>query len=106
LIFFGNNRGFAAFYRKPYLFKPMHKQVSLARIRYNTDSNGQDKCWRLVLDGEEILVESVHIQAPVFTSRDWIEPIGKFKHHISVRDCNVLIDEEGTALITAGLPEV
>ena len=84
----------------------MNKQVSLVQIRYNTDSNGQDQCWRLVLDGEEILVESVHIHAPIFTSRDWIEPIGKFKHHISVRDCNVLIDEEGTALITASVKTI
>jgi hypothetical protein len=78
----------------------MNKQVSLAQIRYNTDSNGQDQCWRLVLDGEEILVESVQIHAPVFTSRDWIEPISKFKHHISVHNCCVRIDEKGVALIT------
>ena len=78
----------------------MNKQVSVAQIRYNTDSNGQDQCWRLVLDGEEVLVESVQIHAPVFTSRDWIEPINKFKHHISVHNCCVRIDEEGAALIT------
>jgi hypothetical protein len=80
----------------------MNKQVALAQIRFNTESNGQDLCWRLVLDGEEILVDSVNIHAPVFTSRDWIEPISKFKHHISVADCHVHIDETGTALITAG----
>jgi hypothetical protein len=78
----------------------MNKKVGVAQIRYNTDSNGQDQCWRLVLDGEEIIVESVQIHAPVFTSRDWIEPIGKFKHHISVHDCFVKINEDGTALIT------
>lgn len=78
----------------------MHRKVQLAHIRYNTNSDGQNQCWRLVLDGEEILVESVQIEAPVFTSRDWIEPIGQFKHHISVRDCEVSIDETGTALIT------
>jgi hypothetical protein len=78
----------------------MHKKVQLAHIRYNTNSNGQTQCWRLVLDGEEILVESVQIEAPVFTSRDWIEPIGQFKHHISVKDCDVIISEAGTALIT------
>ena len=79
----------------------MNIQVNLAQIRFNTESNGHDKCWRLVLDGREVLVESVNIQAPVFTSRDWIEPIGKFKHHISVADCRVHIDEAGAALITA-----
>jgi hypothetical protein len=79
----------------------MNKQVSVAQIRYNTDSNGQDQCWRLVLDGEEIIVESVQIHAPVFTSRDWVESIGKFKHHISVHNCFVKINDNGTALITA-----
>jgi hypothetical protein len=79
----------------------MNKQVAFAQIRFNTESNGQDLCWRLVLDGEEILVDSVNIHAPVFTSRDWIEPISKFKHHISIADCHVHIDETGTALITA-----
>ncbi|WP_413670771.1 hypothetical protein ACEN9X_13015 [Mucilaginibacter sp. Mucisp86] len=78
----------------------MHKKVQLAHIRYNTNSNGQTQCWRLVLDGEEILVESVQIEAPVFTSRDWIELIGQFKHHISVKDCDVIISEAGAALIT------
>jgi len=78
----------------------MLKQVSLAHIRYNTNSNGHELCWRLVLDGQEILVESVQIQAPVFTSKDWIAPIGQFKHHISVKDCLVLIDDTGGALIT------
>lgn len=80
----------------------MNKQVALAQIRFNTESNGRDLCWRLVLDGEEVLVDSVNIHAPVFTSRDWIEPINKFKHHISVADCRVDIDEAGAALITAG----
>jgi hypothetical protein len=78
----------------------MNKKVAVAHIRYNTESNGLDKCWRLVLDGEEILVESIHINAPTFTSRDWIEPVHKFKHHISVENCQVAIDDEGIALIT------
>lgn len=83
----------------------MNRNVTLARIRYNTDSNGVEQCWRLILDGEEILVESVNIQAPVFTSRDWVEHIQKFKHHISVEQCHVHIDEAGIALITPSLAQ-
>ncbi|MES2063672.1 MAG: hypothetical protein V4456_17215 [Bacteroidota bacterium] len=79
----------------------MVKEVALAQIRFNTESNGQDLCWRLMLDGEEIIVESVNIEAPVFTSRDWIESINKFKHHISVKNCCVQIDTAGNALITS-----
>jgi hypothetical protein len=78
----------------------MTKRVALAQIRFNTESNGFDKCWRLVLDGEEVIVDSVNINAPVFTSRDWIEPINKFKHHISVADCHVHISKAGIALIS------
>ena len=81
----------------------INKPVSLAMIRYNTDSNGEDLCWRLVLDGEEILVESVQINAPVFTSRDWIETTGRFKHHISVKQCLVNIDDQGIATISPAL---
>lgn len=79
----------------------MNKKVAVARIRYNTESNGEDLCWRLVLDGEEILVEAVHIDAPTFTSRDWVGPVNKFKHHISVQNCRVDITEDGVALITS-----
>jgi len=81
----------------------VNKEVALARIRYNTESNGEDQCWRLMLDGEEILVEAVHIHAPTFTSRDWIEHVNKFKHHISVKNCRVDINEDGVALITPAL---
>jgi len=81
----------------------INRPVDLAMIRYNTDSNGEDMCWRLVLDGEEILVESVQINAPVFTSRDWIETTRRFKHHISVKQCLVNIDDQGVAMITAML---
>ena len=76
------------------------RQVALARIRFNTDSDGCTSCWRLILDGEEIIVESVDIRAPVFTSRDWIAPIQKFKHHISVANCTVHINADGAAFIT------
>lgn len=51
------------------------------------------------MDGTEVLVESVHIQGAVFTSRDWLEPLGTFKHHISVENCTVSIDDKGQALI-------
>jgi hypothetical protein len=46
----------------------MNKQVILAQICYNTESNGQEQCWPLVFYGEEVLAKSVQIHAPVFTS--------------------------------------
>ena len=77
------------------------KKVALAQIRFNTESDGSSFCWRLILDGEEIIVDSVDIRARVFTSKDWIEPIQKFKHHISVSDCSVSIDASGNAIVTS-----
>ncbi|RFZ95743.1 hypothetical protein D0C36_09555 [Mucilaginibacter conchicola] len=82
------------------LIQTIDRTVTLAQVRFNTESDGCNFCWRLILDGEEIIVESVDIQAPVFTSKDWIEAIQKYKHHISVKDCNVLVDASGNALIT------
>ena len=76
------------------------KKVALAQIRFNTKSDGCSFCWRLILDGEEIIVDAVDIRAPVFTSKDWIEPIQKFKHHISVVNCMIHIDQLGKAIVT------
>ncbi len=79
----------------------MNKQITLAQLRYNTESSGNDYCWRLVLDGEELLVQSVQINAPSFTSKNWVEHISTFKHHISVSNCYVAIDEKDNAIITS-----
>lgn len=82
------------------LIQTINKQVALAQVRFNTESDGNTFCWRLILDDEEIIVESVDIQAPVFTSKDWVEAIQKYKHHISVKNCNVHVDSLGHAFIT------
>jgi hypothetical protein len=68
-------------------------------IRYNTESDGKSLLWRLLLDGKEHLVNSISIEVPCFTSTDWLEEKQVFKHHISVGDCEVTIDERLHALI-------
>ncbi|MCQ6956396.1 hypothetical protein [Mucilaginibacter aquariorum] len=79
----------------------INKKVALAQIRFNTESDGCSFCWRLILDEEEIIVDAVDIRAPTFTSKDWVEPIQKFKHHISVVNCVIHIDQQGKAIITS-----
>jgi hypothetical protein len=69
----------------------MRKQASLVQIRYNTESDGTSMCWRLLVDGEEILVHGVEINKSCRTTTDWLEDKQCYKHHISVLDCIVTI---------------
>lgn len=74
--------------------------ASVVRIRYNTESDGKNKAWRLIVDGRELLVNGIDIQTHSHTSSDWLEDRQVFKHHITVLNCHVQIDETGNALIT------
>jgi hypothetical protein len=74
-------------------------KVSIARVRYNTLSDGSTLCWRLILDGKEFLVNNIDIQAPCFTSKDWIEELSVFKHHITVSNCRIIIDDQSVAKV-------
>ena len=69
-------------------------------LRYNTESDGKVLLWRLLIDGEEHLVNSIQVNAPCFTCTDWLEDKQVFKHHITVADCTVQIDEERKAVIS------
>lgn len=61
-------------------------------IRYNTESDGKSLCWRLLIDGEEKLVNAIKVDKPCKTSTDWLEDKQCFKHHITVDECNVSIE--------------
>jgi hypothetical protein len=73
--------------------------VSIVRIRYNTLSDGSYLCWRLILDEKELLVNDIDVQAACHTSKDWIESVSEFKHHITANDCRVVIDEDNNAVV-------
>ena len=62
-------------------------------IRYNTESDGKALQWRLLLDGSEQLANTIAIEKPCHTSTDWLEDKQCFKHHISVNECEVHIDD-------------
>lgn len=53
------------------------------QIRFNTVSKSEDDRWRLIEDGNEILVSNIIIDGHTHTSKDWIEEIKDFKWHIS-----------------------
>jgi len=68
-------------------------------IRYNTESDGRTLPWRLLLDGKEYLVNEIKIEKASYTSTDWLEDKQCFKHHITVNDCEVSIDDKLHAVI-------
>ena len=73
--------------------------IAIVQIRYNTLSDGSHLCWRLILDGVEYIVNDITIEAPCFTSKDRIEGQNVFKHHITAKNCSVMIDDDGKATI-------
>ena len=53
------------------------------QIRYNTNSKDDSTSWRLIDDGEEILVSDVFITSQTRTTKNFIDEIGDYKYHIS-----------------------
>lgn len=75
--------------------------AEIVRIRYNTNSNGTDLCWRLLLDGAEYLVNEIDVKVPCITTKDWLADQQVYKHHISIHRCKVLIDEQAKAQVVS-----
>ena len=60
--------------------KPESKQY---QIRFNTVSKSEDDRWRLIENGNEILVSNIIVDGHTFTTKDWLEDIQDHKWHIS-----------------------
>jgi hypothetical protein len=65
------------------------------RIRFNTDYHAitNTKKWRLIIDGDEKLVDEIQIIGKCFTSSDMIEQVG-LKHHIGCKAKSIAYDME------------
>ena len=59
----------------------MKKQIF--KIRYNTLATSDENCWRVISDGDEILVNGISIQGNVTTTKDFIKEINQYKYHIT-----------------------
>lgn len=59
----------------------MTENTNLLRLRFNTENVGE-LFWRVIINDEEHLANSVQLHVPSFTSQD-ILPNGKVKFHIS-----------------------
>ena len=53
------------------------------QIRFNTVSTSEENRWRLISDGNEILVSDIIVDGHTYTSKDWMEDIQDYKWHIS-----------------------
>jgi uncharacterized membrane protein len=68
----------------------MKKNYKVVSIRYNTKSDGEVNCWRVVCDGVEYLTNKVVVKCEATTSKDWMGEEHGFKHHITIN--NALVD--------------
>ena len=53
------------------------------QIRFNVRSTTENERWRLITDGQEILVSNIVINGHTATTMDWMEDIQEYKWHIS-----------------------
>lgn len=61
----------------------MKKESKTYQIRYNTVSKDDTERWRLIENGNEILVSDIIINGLTHTSKDWMSEINDYKWHIS-----------------------
>jgi uncharacterized membrane protein len=69
----------------------MKTQSKTYQIRYNTHSkDNENERWRLIENGNEILVSDIYIDGHTYTTKDWLEEIQDYKWHIScVGHCEI-----------------
>lgn len=53
------------------------------QIRYNTVSTNDTERWRLIENGNEILISDVIVDGHTHTTKDWMPEINDYKWHIS-----------------------
>jgi uncharacterized membrane protein len=61
----------------------MNSESKVYQIRFNTESKSEVDRWRLIENGNEILVRHILIDGRTYTTKDWVDEIGDWKWHIS-----------------------
>jgi len=69
----------------------MKTQSKTYQIRYNNNTkDNENERWRLIENGNEILVSDIYIDGHTNTTKDWLEEIQDYKWHIScVGHCEI-----------------
>jgi uncharacterized membrane protein len=61
----------------------MKTESKVYQIRFNTHSKDDSDRWRLIENGNEIIVSHIVVDGHTYTTKDWIEDINDWKWHIS-----------------------
>jgi uncharacterized membrane protein len=61
------------------------QKAKVFQIRFNTHSKSEVDRWRLIENGNEILVSDIMIDGHTYTTKDWMEEINDWKWHISCK---------------------
>jgi hypothetical protein len=67
------------------------------KIRFNTEHNGSELKWRVIIDDdEEHLAKNIIINCPCKTTEDWVlaKDLQVIKHHITCESDNWSWDED------------
>jgi uncharacterized membrane protein len=68
----------------------MKSKSKIYQIRFNTHSKDESDRWRLIENGNEIIVGHIIVDGHTYTTKDWIEEINDWKWHIScVGHCEI-----------------
>jgi uncharacterized membrane protein len=66
----------------------MKRKYNTVYIRFNTSSDNEVLCWRVMCDGYEYLTDKVKIEGEVYTTKNLLSKIG-YRHHITINDAIV-----------------
>lgn len=61
----------------------MKIKIKKFQIRFNVNSTNDNERWRLITNGNEILVSDIIINGHTYTTMDWMEDLQEYKWHIS-----------------------
>lgn len=61
----------------------MKMKIKKFQIRFNVNSTNDNERWRLITNGNEILVSDIIINGHTYTTMDWMEDLQEYKWHIS-----------------------
>jgi uncharacterized membrane protein len=61
----------------------MKDKIKKFQIRFNVKSTSDENRWRLIENGNEILVSEIIIDGHTSTTKDWMPELDEYKWHIS-----------------------